>query len=53
MLEYKLLLKNIENLPTKKEKILYILNWLITHNKNLTKTQYFLIDDLIEIIKRG
>lgn len=45
---YKRILRQIENM-NKKQKIKYILEYLLTHNKNLNKTQIFLIEDLITL----
>ena len=49
--EYKYIIKQLDSMETKQEKIRFILGWLATHNKNLTKTQEWLIDDLLELEK--
>lgn len=49
--DYKYITKQLDSMKTKKEKIRFILGWLATHNKNLTKTQDWLIDDLLELVK--
>lgn len=47
--DYRYILNNLDKLQTKQEKIRFILAYLATHNKNLNKTQEYLIDDLLEL----
>ena len=49
--EYAYIINQIDEMPTK-EKIRFILEYLYTHNKNLTKTQLWLIDDLMEMLEK-
>lgn len=50
--EYQYIIKQIDAMETKEEKILFILRYLASHNKNLTKTQDWLIEDLLELVKK-
>lgn len=50
--DYAYVIRQLDALKTTQEKIRFILNYLATHNKNLTKTQYWLIDDLLELTKK-
>ena len=49
--EYAYIVKQLDEIETKQEKIKFILTYLATHNKNLTKTQLWLIDDLLSLTK--
>ena len=49
--EYKRIKNNVDCLDYKIEKLQYILSYLQSHNKNLTKTQDWLIDDAAELIQ--
>jgi hypothetical protein len=42
----------MELTQSEKREIWEIINYLLTHNKNLTKTQYYNILDLATIIKK-
>lgn len=50
--DYAYVIRQLDALKTTQEKIRFILNYLATHNKNLTKTQDWLIDDLLEFTKK-
>ena len=49
--EYIHIKNNVDSLNDKIEKLQYILSYLQSHNKNLTKTQDWLIDDALDLIK--
>lgn len=49
--DYKHIIKQLDSMETKQEKIRFLVGWLATHNKNLTKTQEWIIDDLLELLK--
>lgn len=49
--EYTHIKNQVDCLDYKIEKLQYLLSYLQSHNKNLTKTQDWLLDDALELIQ--
>lgn len=49
--DYTYVKNHIDGFDTKKEKLQFIISYLQSHNKNLTKTQDFILDDAASILE--